>query len=341
MLIISPIQPPIGGISIHVQRLMQLLKNDIDFDLIDYSKEIKDNVYNIRQWNIHKYLKILNASDLWYIHAGNRSIAKLHIILSLLLNKKTIITIHGFGNTKAQKIGFVTDFLFQFANQLILVNNDIFKQKNKLGKKSIVIPAFLPPEFDLEPKLPDWLTQYVQINKTDGKIILVANASKLYTENKDVYGLDILFTLADNFYRESQPYLILLVISDLINENNLNKYDLSKINKSIKIIHGQISFVRLMELSDAVLRPTRTDGDSITVREALYLGKPVFASDVVRRPIGTILFKNNDVTDLKNRIQYYFSYNKSIKKETDTNNLNQTFRRKYLSVIKNVIDKKQ
>ena len=43
-------------------------------------------------------------------------------------------------------------------------------------------------------------------------------------------------------------------------------------------------FIPVLRLTDVLLKPTNTDGDAISVREALYLGVPVVASDVVERP---------------------------------------------------------
>jgi len=68
------------------------------------------------------------------------------------------------------------------------------------------------------------------------------------------------------------------------------------------LLNENLSFVRLIEKSDIVLRPTNTDGDALTIREALYLNKTIIASDVVNRPSGTILFKSRDTNDLKMKI---------------------------------------
>jgi hypothetical protein len=46
------------------------------------------------------------------------------------------------------------------------------------------------------------------------------------------------------------------------------------------------------------LRPTCSDGDSLTVREALHKNIKVIVSDVVERPANCILFKNRDVLDM-------------------------------------------
>lgn len=50
---------------------------------------------------------------------------------------------------------------------------------------------------------------------------------------------------------------------------------------------------------DVFVRNTSTDGDSISVREALYLGLKALCTDVVDRPNGVILFKYNDEQSLK------------------------------------------
>jgi hypothetical protein len=58
-----------------------------------------------------------------------------------------------------------------------------------------------------------------------------------------------------------------------------------------------LSFSKLIELSDIVIRPTNADGDSLSIREALYFQKPIIASDVVKRPTGTITFKTRNFDD--------------------------------------------
>jgi hypothetical protein len=74
------------------------------------------------------------------------------------------------------------------------------------------------------------------------------------------------------------------------------------LNECFLLLNENLSFVRLIEQADIVLRPTNTDGDALTIREALYLNKTVIASDVVKRPSGTILFKSRDTNDLEIKI---------------------------------------
>jgi glycosyltransferase involved in cell wall biosynthesis len=51
------------------------------------------------------------------------------------------------------------------------------------------------------------------------------------------------------------------------------------------------------------MRPSRTDGDAVSIREALAMDVPVIASDVVGRPIGTVTFPTADVRALTAELQ--------------------------------------
>ena len=69
---------------------------------------------------------------------------------------------------------------------------------------------------------------------------------------------------------------------------------------------GQVSHERclgFLQEADVVVRSTFTDGDAITVREALDLGIPVVASDTDFRPAGVTLFKKGDSGDLRAKLE--------------------------------------
>lgn len=58
-----------------------------------------------------------------------------------------------------------------------------------------------------------------------------------------------------------------------------------------------------MRIADAFVRPTRADGDSVSVREALALGVRVVASAVGHRPPGVVRFRAGDADDLAAAIE--------------------------------------
>lgn len=58
----------------------------------------------------------------------------------------------------------------------------------------------------------------------------------------------------------------------------------------------------VIRVSDAFVRPTTADGDSVSVREALALGVPVVATDVALRPPGTIVCPAGSAEELARQV---------------------------------------
>jgi glycosyltransferase involved in cell wall biosynthesis len=62
-------------------------------------------------------------------------------------------------------------------------------------------------------------------------------------------------------------------------------------------------FLSILKDATVFLRPTRTDGDAVSVREALALGIPCVASSVVPRPEGVIVYELGNTSSLCNALQ--------------------------------------
>jgi glycosyltransferase involved in cell wall biosynthesis len=76
----------------------------------------------------------------------------------------------------------------------------------------------------------------------------------------------------------------------------------TKNNNEMLFVGNYIDFSSLIKRSNVVVRPTRSDGDALTVRESLHFDTPIIASDCSVRPKGTILFNTGDEKDLMNKI---------------------------------------
>ena len=72
------------------------------------------------------------------------------------------------------------------------------------------------------------------------------------------------------------------------------------IQNNFYIYTNPLSFPALLKISDVFLRPTNSDGDALSIREAIDLKVPVVASDCVIRPNGVALFKSRDLVDFFN-----------------------------------------
>jgi glycosyltransferase involved in cell wall biosynthesis len=295
----------VGGVSTHIKRVSKILKSDYDFSFIDESPLKKNSsVYNIRSLNVFAYFSNITKADFIHIHSGPWWLRVLHLFTTAFFNKKSIVTFHALRNpTKFQML--VQRICCKKAENIIVVSKEIYVT---LGiKKALIRPAFIPPIIENEPVLPNEIQTVLE--KAKGKKIIIGNAFKLVLlKNQDLYGLDLLINVAIKIKQENLPYKIFFVIANVDKNDDLYRSYLEIISKenlekAITLIPYSVSFTRLIQKCDLVVRPTSSDGDALTIREALFLNKPVIASNIVQRPEGTILFENRNSEGLFQKIK--------------------------------------
>jgi hypothetical protein len=309
ILMIGPLAPPFGGISIHIDRLSKLLRPDFRIDYVDESRNIKDGIFNIRSGNLFKYIKKLSKAKLVYIQSGSRSLRIFHLAMGGIFLKKMVLTIHSYRVINKPFSRYFDKALYRLADKIIFVNDDIRKTLALPIEKCIVKEAFIPPVMETEPGLPVHVTDWIAKRKNAGDIIACGNAWQLEIFNRqDLYGLDMIIEVAGRLAEKHYPISFVFNVSSLekqkiMFENYGLRLKKSGLEDRFLLLNEKLSFVKLIELTDIVLRPTNTDGDALTVREALFLKKPVLSSDVVKRPAGTTLFKTRDSNDLEVKLK--------------------------------------
>jgi len=80
------------------------------------------------------------------------------------------------------------------------------------------------------------------------------------------------------------------------------------INSNIYFITEDHPFTEILKLSDGFIRATTTDGDALSIREAIKLNIPVIASTSVDRPKECILFELDSIADLENILNTIDTY---------------------------------
>jgi glycosyltransferase involved in cell wall biosynthesis len=78
----------------------------------------------------------------------------------------------------------------------------------------------------------------------------------------------------------------------------------------------------LLRKINLLLRPTKSDGDALSIREALFFRIPVISSDVVPRPEGTIIYKLNSREDLLEKTIYLIEHYKDFVSDLGSNTIN-------------------
>lgn len=315
ILIIGPIAPPIGGVSIHISRLADLIKKDFELDFIDESREIKKNYFNLRSLHFLRYFTKIKNSNLLYIHSGKNILRIFHLLAGKIFGKKIILTIHSFKTGTSKIICLFNGKIYKLANTIIVVNSEIKERLSLPEKKTIVKEAFIPPNIQEEPELPKNIQEIISQNKKKENKIICANASRLeFHNNQDLYGLDQCLEVAERLFKKKIKFYFIFVVSSIEkNSDKFYKYK-SQINErhlqsNFLLTNEKLSFVKLMEQADIVVRPTNTDGDSITIREAVFFKKPVLASNIVKRPEGVHLFRTRDIDDFEKKITKLITLN--------------------------------
>lgn len=311
VLMIGPAPTRIGGVSVHINRLTQLLKDDFDFDYIDEMKGEIPGYFNLRSFSIIGYLKKIKQADIVHIHSGVFVLRCVHIIVaSLFFRKKTVVSIHH--DLTVEGHISVTKFLLKFCKCAILDSKEIFKQAASLDSKCKYYQkaAFIPPLINSEEALPAEILNWVsKIRSNENSILMCSSTANLVLYNKqDLYGTDMCIDSVielNKIQTKNQYYLVLIISRSDQQRDLLNVYKekvLKEGNDHIILWDKPTSFLRIMDMSEIVLRPTNTDGDSLTVREALYFGKQIVVSDVVERPKGSIVFKSRNLDDMCEKI---------------------------------------
>jgi glycosyltransferase involved in cell wall biosynthesis len=317
--LIGPYPPPIGGVSVHIQRLARVLQEcGLDYIIFDEANEkkiVKDLNYqpisNFKLWLL-KYLFWCKDKVIHY-HSRNWYVIFLLSITAIIHHSKLIVTLHSF-REEPNNFNVFQKLFFRYAikmvHHFIAVGEN---EKNKLiqyncdPKKISVIPAFIVPKYQEEDDklIPSSIWDFMKNND----INIVANAFQIsFYKGQDLYGIDMCIDLCiklkKNFCNNRIGFVFCLPeIGDIDYFNKIkNHIKTNKIEDRFIFVNEKIPLYPILSKADIFVRPTNTDGDAISIREALYYKIPTIASDVVERPKGTIIFANRNYQNFYNQV---------------------------------------
>lgn len=301
--------PPIGGVSVYNKRFKEFLdKEKIENELWDYSsikKNYKDS--SIKQIN-YRLAPIIESfklkSKIIHYHIPGVKPKETIGFLNKIMPRRgiRILTHHGsaqrmFDKSNGKLIGALNTF-----DAIICVKKNDAKLMIEKGLKSTIveIPAFIPPDisqqdFDLIPiKVWKFIDEH-------SPIIALNGANYNLIDGIDLYGMDLTVLLAKEIIAK-YPNIGFVFFRPYVNDEFLGKIytQIKNLNlqKNFLIIHDSVPFYPAIIKSDIFLRPTLTDGDAVSIREALHFKTPVITSDAVERPEGCVLFKKGSLEDL-------------------------------------------
>lgn len=311
--ILGAYPPGYGGISIHVERLTKLLdKQDIPYIVYAFNKPPEsDKVRVVKNRLLFTLSYIINPkASVTHIHIGNIWVLGLYSLLSLRPTK-TILTLHNvrniqsYFNSKSKIMPNIAKYILHKYSHIICVSPEIedILVGNGFDKDMLsTIPAFIPPIVipeDVEnvmnkDAVGDFITNHYPLISTNASRLALYN-------NHDLYGIDMAIELLNSLKEKYEHTGLIISLSEINDKDHyqkiLNKIKDYNLEQNIMLLEKTIFYPILLK-SDLFIRPTNTDGDAISVREALSFGIPVVTSDAVPRPNGCYIFKTRDQNDL-------------------------------------------
>jgi glycosyltransferase involved in cell wall biosynthesis len=285
ILLIGPYPPPEGGISIHIKRL--LLKShdypEIELAAFDIRKGIFMNSSRNKKSIFHLF-RFFFSSEIVHIHISHPFKSLIGRVVKLF-GKKLFFTVHNVWSLKMRS----TKALINMSDQVIFV------RYSKQFPAATVIPAYISPEEggEISPDLKNALV--------GNRVIVSINTSpKSHSAKPDEYGFDILLNAIAGINSTEKLIFVLVDVNGTYEAHYKMRVDvLNSTGANIRVLYlnTAVDFPALMKCTNVYVRATRTDGDSVAIREALAAGVTVLVNKTNESAEDCILFSENDLSE--------------------------------------------
>lgn len=319
--LLGPLPPPLGGVSVHVERMIAKLQQQNNcvshFDTtneIRYKKFFGIMVYCIRLF----FFLIINRPSIIMYHTTYLRNALIELLFLVCFKKilsiKFLLIEHDcrfvYHLTESQKTLYA-QIVASVDTQIFIGSQtqQSFRDVGLCAQQTNLEAAFLPPDTrnaqQLRLRYPVSLHRFLQAHTS----IILANAFQLSMLNgKDLYGFDQLIEAFARYHKSAPQAGLVLMLAQ---KGDVQLFDAIQqsitsqaLDPHIYILVGNYLLWPLFAYADLFVRPTLSDGESVSVQEALYFGVPVVASDVCVRPQQCIKYEPANTTDLARKLSY-------------------------------------
>lgn len=297
ILLIGKIPPPIGGVSVFVWRsYSKLLKEGHCVAL--FPRDVIENIIVLVKLFSQSYSRIiLNSMSLPLLFL---------LFLSFNLRKVELVD---HNHSRRFNSSFKTKLLLFFISKMskvLLVDEHLKSNYLSLPLNFSCINPFIEPTDNERKVAEESLPQYVNDFLEGIEQVFIISAWKLILENgKDLYGIERTCNIFANLLKSYSNVGLIVCIGDCSENAVLLKKIKSQVEGTRNIIFWDNCATSWSVFSDKTvyLRPTSTDGNSISIHEALFYNSPVIASDVVSRPKDCTLFEYANDDDYIEKIK--------------------------------------
>jgi glycosyltransferase involved in cell wall biosynthesis len=312
----------IGGISMHIKRIRAHLlargHRPVVYTTCGRGCP-NEGIYKIASAFDTPWVQVKESDCLTHLHMTCWKVWALSAVCRPIRRAPLLLTVHGEGLRQDwDRAGKITRLAIRGTllayDRIIAVGDHVADSvRYVLGPRArvVTIPAFVPPvpsEADRQ-AMPDGFRRFVASHRP----IIGMNGWLNWHEGQDLYGFDTMIE-ALAILRRSHPELGVVASICGIGPNARDLWERTRalsrqagVDEHVCWITEKCEFYPVLEKSDVMIRPTRTDGWPLSIGEALHFGVPVVASDVCRRPDGVAVFKTGNANDLAEKVDQALS----------------------------------
>ena len=312
---LGPYPPPHGGVQSNLVAIRSYLRDkDIPCSVINITRHRKaeaDEVYYPESAAALVKLLFRLPFDVIHLHLGGmltKRLLGLGMACTSIPGRVSVLTFHsgGYPSTHAgQAAGprSLAGVVFRRLDGFIGVNQELVDFARKLGMQENRVRLISPHAF-LADGGESPLLEPLRSFYHEHEIVLIT-VGLLEPEYDLMAQLNVLSSV-----RVSRGSVGLVIIGSGSLEPELRRSLQQHPYASHILLCGDVphaSTLQAIRQASLMLRTTLYDGDAVSVREALYLGTPVIATDNGMRPTGVHLIPKSDPTALRTAIQEQLS----------------------------------
>ncbi|MGN7165699.1 glycosyltransferase [Paenibacillus cellulositrophicus] len=317
---IGPLPPPRGGVSVHLSRLSAVMEQQgIDYEIYN---EVKGAARSPHVHPLNRYRRFLFKipflkGDILHFHTID---PRLRSLLGLYkrLGQKIILTVHGVNlEDQIRHAGPLRRRILlrslKSIDLIICVNEDTTRFLHELGfrhDRVVTIPAYIHPLERAEEARAIPAGVYTFMEEAD--FAICANGYVRFYRGEDLYGFDLLIQLMKELRGRGRRIRLLIAVMGVSAQTGEERSHYMRLQRELDA-YGLSSDVMFYEVEDTefypilkkshlFIRTTNTDGYGMSIAESLHGRIPCAASDVCRRPEGTVLFRSRDLADLAAKV---------------------------------------
>jgi len=308
---LGPYPPPHGGVQTNIVAIREhLRRHGMRAPVINLTrhraKEADDVYYPESAAEVIKLLWSLPA-DIIHVHIGGLWTGRLLVLCllcTMLPGKRVVLTFHSGGYPSWQRgrrgrMFSFRNFVLRRLDAIIAVNAEIAQLFRSVGvspSRISVRSPYSPVAVSENDQVPESLRTFCDSHQPLLTTVgLLEPEYDLFLQVKTFAGI-----------RREYPAAGLVIIGSGSLESELRRVISDDPAGGDILLCGDVphqATVKVISRSDAFLRTTWYDGDSISVREALQLGVPVIATDNGMRPAGVHLIPPTNAEALSTAVR--------------------------------------